>query len=292
MTDQIGHSIPLMTRRNRRVWLAKRRHVLGATDAVVILLGNPWRTPLDVWLEKTGRYTDDRDSYPMKRGRILEPLLITEWITQHPTAAILNHAPLLAHPAHRMIAASLDAAAMLDREQVVVEAKTASWRARDDWWDDTKLIPDAYAAQVLIQLAVTGLEVAHVVADIAGDFRTLTIERDRGFEEWALPVLAEWWQKHVVEGEVPDIDPVRDYGSLKRLWVPQPGLTVEADDELMAYIECYQAHTDGVKKHKAHADEFRGLIRIAAKEATVVTHDGEPVATVSKSGALTVKAPT
>ena len=44
--------------------------------------------------------------------------------------------------------------------------------------------------QVLLQLAVTGLQTAHVVADVAGDFTTLTIERDFDFESWALPALA------------------------------------------------------------------------------------------------------
>lgn len=291
MTEQIGHAVALMHRRNKRVWLAKRRHVLGATDAVAVLGFSKWATPLDVWLTKTGRYTDDTigDKYAVKRGNALEPLLIAEWVAQNPGAVMLAHPPLLAHPQHLMIAASLDGAAQLDGEQVVLEAKTAAWRAREDWWDETRMIPDQYAAQVLLQLAVTGLDTAHVVADIAGDFRTLIVERDRAFEAWALPALADWWQAHVVADVPPDPDPVRDYPSLKRLWVPEPGLTIEATPKILRAVDIHRKATIKKKAMQGVLDSSRGRIRIAMREATAVTHGGERIVSVSKSGALTVK---
>ena len=288
MTDQIGHAVPLMSRKNRRVWLAKRRRVLGATDAVAVLGYSKWATPVDVWLSKTGRHTDDRDSYAMARGRVLEPLLITEWLTRNPHARLLDHPPLLAHPDLPMIAASLDAAAELDGEQAVIEAKTAGHRAAPDWWGDA-MIPDAYAVQVLVQLAVCGVETAHVVADVAGDFTQVEIRRDRDFEAWALPALADWWQRHVVADAPPDPDPVRDYPRLNRVWAGEPGLTVEADGRMLADIDAYRQASSTAKHHKAIADELRGRIRIAMREATAVMHGGERIVSVSKSGALTVK---
>ena len=289
MTDQIGHGIPLMRRANRRVWLAKRRRVLGATDAVAVLGYSKWATPLDVWLSKTGRHTDDSDSYAMRRGRLLEPLLITEWLTRNPSAQVLTHPPLIGHPHHRMIAASLDGAALLDERQVVVEAKTANHRAAGDWWGDA-MIPDAYAVQVLLQLAVTGVQTAHVVADIAGDYTTVVIERDFDFESWALPALADWWKRHVVGGEEPDIDPVRDYPSLKRLWVPDPGVTIDADPLLMSDIRAYRAASTEAKERKQIVDELKGRIRIAMREASAITDPdtGRRLVSVSKNGALRV----
>ena len=290
MTDQIGHSVALMHRRNKRVWLAKRRHVLGATDAVAVLGFSKFATPVDVWLAKTGRYTDDTigDKYAVKRGNALEPLLIAEWVAQNPGAVLLDHPPLLAHPDLPMIAASLDAAAELDGEQAVIEAKTAGHRAAPDWWGDA-MIPDAYAVQGLVQLAVCGVETAHVVADVAGDFTQVEIRRDRDFEAWALPALADWWQRHVVADVPPDPDPVRDYPSLSRVWVPEPGLTIEADGRMLADIDAYRQASSTAKHHKAIADELRGRIRIAMREATAVMHGGERIVSVSKSGALTVK---
>ena len=290
MTDRIGHAVPLMRRKNRRVWLAKRRRVLGATDAVAVLGYSKWRTPLDVWGVKTGRWADDNldDDYTVQRGNVLEALIVAEWARRN-DAALLNHPPLLGHPDHPWLAASLDSVGAIDGYQTVCEAKAVTWRAKDDWWDDSLLVPDQYAAQVLIQLAVTGLETAHICADVAGEFRQVEIQRDRDFEAWALPALADWWQRHVVADVPPDPDPVRDYPSLSRVWVPEPGLTIEADGRMLADIDAYRQASSTAKHHKAIADEMRGRIRIAMREATAVMHGGERIVSVSKSGALTVK---
>ena len=290
MTEQIGHSVPLMHRKNRRVWLAKRRRVLGATDAVAVLGFSKFRTPLDVWLEKTGRYTDDTigDKYVVQRGNVLEALIVAEWSRRN-DAALIDFPPLLGHPDHPWLAASLDAVGTIDGYQTPCEAKAVTWRAREDWWDESVLVPDQYAAQVLVQLAVTGLDVAHICADVAGEFRQVQIERDRDFEAWALPALADWWERHVVGGEEPDIDPVRDYPRLNRVWVPEPGVSIEADGRMLADIDAYRQASSTARQHKAIADEMRGRIRIAMQEATAVMCGGERIVSVSKSGALTVK---
>ena len=39
-----------------------------------------------------------------------------------------------------------------------LEIKTAGWRQRDDWWDETRLIPTFTPCKVLWRLYVTGLD--------------------------------------------------------------------------------------------------------------------------------------
>lgn len=286
----IGHGVPLMRRRNRRTWLAKRRRLLGATDAVAVLGYSKFRTPLDVWGEKTGRCQSEdlTGKYIVERGNVLEALIITEWSRRN-DARLLEHPPLIGHPQLPFLAASLDAVGEIDGEQVVAEAKAVTWRAREDWWDETLLAPDMYVVQTLMQLAVTGLERAHLIADVAGEFRQVEIQRDIEFEAWALPALEDWWQRHVVADVPPDPDPVRDYPSLSRVWAPAPGVSIEADGRMLADIDAYRTAAATSKHHKAIADEMRGRIRIAMREATAVTHGGERIVSVSKSGALTVK---
>jgi len=38
----------------REQWLELRRQGIGGSDAAAILGMNPWKSPMDVWLEKTG----------------------------------------------------------------------------------------------------------------------------------------------------------------------------------------------------------------------------------------------
>lgn len=286
--DQIGHAVTVHKYMQRGKWLARRRRGITATDVATILGMSDWSTPVDVWLSK--RDGDQKTAnYAMQRGNALEPLLIDEWHRRNPDARPLVTPALVAHPDTRWAMASLDHAARIGDEQVICEVKTAGWRQREDWWDDERLIPDAYAVQVLWQLYVTGLDRAEVIADVAGDVRTLTIERDLDWEAAVVPMLTDWHKRHIVAGEPPDPDPVRDYAALKRLWVPDPGVSVEADGQMLTDIAAWQEASASAKRYKAFADELRGRIRIAIKEATAVTCGGERIASVSKSGALTVK---
>lgn len=43
----------------RTEWLEQRRKGIGGSDAPVIMGVNPWRSPMDLWLEKTGEYIED-----------------------------------------------------------------------------------------------------------------------------------------------------------------------------------------------------------------------------------------
>ena len=36
-------------------WLDARRNGIGGSDVAAVLGANPWRTPLEVWLSKTGQ---------------------------------------------------------------------------------------------------------------------------------------------------------------------------------------------------------------------------------------------
>ena len=293
MSERIGHGVPLMRRNNRRVWLAKRRKVMGATDAVAVLGYSKFRTPLDVWGEKTGRWQpDDLDGkYVVERGNVLEALIITEWARRN-DARLVDHPPLIGHPDYPFLAASLDAVGDIDDQRTICEAKAVTYRAAGDWWDDATMVPDQYVVQVLIQLAVTGLDVAHICADVAGEFVQVEIRRDPYFEKWALPELAKWWGTHVVGGIEPDIDPVRDYPLLNRVWIPDPGVTIDADDVLVADIRAFQRARDVASEHKSAVEQLRGRIRVAMREATtVIGPDGNRLASITKSGALSVAKP-
>ena len=63
----------------REDWLAVRKQGIGSSDAAAAVGLNPYKSQLELWLEKTGRDTglpktdpDDEDS-PMYWGNVLEP---------------------------------------------------------------------------------------------------------------------------------------------------------------------------------------------------------------------------
>jgi len=56
-------------------WLAERKKGIGGSDVGAILGVNPYRSRMDVWLDKTGRGGEVADNYAMARGRAMEPFL-------------------------------------------------------------------------------------------------------------------------------------------------------------------------------------------------------------------------
>ena len=69
----------------RDEWLELRRQGIGGSDAAAILGLNPWKTPMDVWLEKTGEFTrDDEENEQMYWGTVLEAVVAEEFKAHRP----------------------------------------------------------------------------------------------------------------------------------------------------------------------------------------------------------------
>jgi putative phage-type endonuclease len=282
----------LLRRNTRSAWLRMRTRGLGGTDVAAVLGFDSWRTQLDVWLDKTGR-ADRRsiDSYPIRRGHHMERMLLDEY--GRTTGAWIERAPdlpaLLAHPEHPWLRASLDGLAHHPDRTVVVDAKTAGWRGREAWWDPERLCPDQYAVQMLTYLAVTGLEEAVLVADVAGEFTTVTVMRDLAWEARALPLLDAWWTRHVLGDEPPPIDYDRDsIPALNRTWVPEPGTSVEASPAVRGALGAYCGLHPKWKERERTLAALKVQIREGMGTAQTLTVDGVKAAALDSRGVLRV----
>lgn len=259
-------------------WLAARAKGLTATEVPAVLGLSEYASAFDVWCRKTGR-TGDVDlsgRYAVSRGTHMEPFL-AQWWARDEGHALIPTPELIAHPEHRWLLASLDRLGTVDGQTVVLEAKTAGWRQRGAWWDEETLIPDGYAAQVLTQLWVTGLETAHVVADIAGEWRTLVINRDREWERAVFPLLAEFRARVKADEPPESYDPVRDYPLFARVWAPEPKSSREATPREVLLLRDWAAHRDA----KDAVEELRGHVRAAMRDVQTLTIGGIAAATIA-----------
>lgn len=57
-----------------RAWLEWRKKGLGASDAPIIMGVSPWKTPLQLYLEKTGQVEPEPAGWAADRGNRLEPI--------------------------------------------------------------------------------------------------------------------------------------------------------------------------------------------------------------------------
>ncbi len=162
-----------MTIVEREAFLAERMTGIGGSDAAAICGLDPYKTPLRVWAEKTGKIPAAEQNEAMWRGIMLEPVVIAMY--RLTTGAPVKQAPMLRHKAHEFMLAHLDGLippTAEDAEPGVLEAKTANSRMARLWDDpdaDGDRIPQQYMVQVQHNMAVADLPYADVPVLIADE---------------------------------------------------------------------------------------------------------------------------
>src|SRR5262249_26653907 len=145
-------------------WLAQRRAHVCSTDAAAICGLSPWKTALEVALEKTGRAPERPPSEAMKWGLRLQPAIASGYSEQ--TGLELVEPPrFLKHPALPWMGSSFDY--FTTGRDRVVECKLV-FVDHGEWGEDgSDRIPDHVALQIMHQMEVAQIRQVHVAALMA-----------------------------------------------------------------------------------------------------------------------------
>jgi len=217
----------------RADWLAVRRTGIGGSDAAAAVGLSPYTSPLELWLDKTGRSEglprpDPADTTsPTYWGTLLEPIVAAVYTQQTGNRVRKVNAVLR----HRSIPFML---ANIDREVVgvpgvqILECKTAGEFGSRLWRDG---VPEYVQLQVQHQLAVTGKQAAHVAVLLCGQaLEVHRIERDDALIGRLIELEARFWQ--FVESDTPPPADGSDSAdrALRHLY-PGNGGTVDFTDD-------------------------------------------------------------
>jgi putative phage-type endonuclease len=190
----------------RDEWHAIRRTGIGGSDIAAICGLNPWTSPLEVWLKKTGQTVPPREDAILNEaalmGHALEPVIATRFTAI--TGLIANENPgTLRMPDIPWALVNLDRTTEEDGLPGVVELKSRSSYALNEWLDEP---PVDVQVQTQWQLMVTGWSFGYTAALIGGQ-RTIVhrIDRDEQLIDNLLAIAAEFWG-WVETGTQPPID--------------------------------------------------------------------------------------
>ncbi len=194
---------------NRAQWLAERRKGIGGTDAAAILGLSPWRSPMDVFLDKTGRLQDESKPDPdreilLEFGSQVEAVVAN--IYSRVTGRTLRTVDgVVRHPEFPMILGSPDRLVVGERRGVEIKSEIQFSNKFGD--PGTDEIPEHYAVQCMHYMAIVDADAWDLALLHGGLWRGIyTIPRDRNLEREMLQILADWWQRHVVADIPPEID--------------------------------------------------------------------------------------
>lgn len=274
----------LPARATAEQWQTARRMGLGGTDAAAIAGVNPFVTPLDVYLAKTGQAAPLVPNEPMKWGTLLEDLLAREWARQH--GRTVRRVGLIRDAAHPHRIASLDRIVLQPgtlRAQSIWEGKTTAARNDRDWatglWGEFGRLPANYLCQVTWYLGITGLELAHVACLLGGQrLVEVTVPFDPDLYQALAQDADAFWARHITACQPPE-PTVQDLPRLAQLYPELVEDPVELDQAAQDAVALYAA---GKAQAKALEDEQKAhelVIKTALKTHQIGMANGTPVVT-------------
>lgn len=179
-------------------WLQTRNAGIGGSDASVIMGLNPYKSPYQLWLEKTGQAEapDLSGNQRIYWGVKNEPN-VADWFMET-TGKKVRKLGTLRSRAHPFMIANVDRAVM--GEDAGLEIKTAGVSQAKKWKGDE--IPDAYYCQCLHYLAVTGADRWYIAVLIGGNEATYkVVERNEDDIKALIDAEADFWR--LVETNTP-----------------------------------------------------------------------------------------
>lgn len=260
-----------LTRAEREAaWLESRKKGVGGSDMSTILGLNAFKTPYELWLEKTGRVEpeDISDKWAIVKGNALENELRKRFRSNHPEMLVTDGTDkqfiMRTKPYLR---ASLDG--ILQREDGsfgILEIKTAGNRRAGDWHDEdgNLRIPPYYLAQVEFYMLVTGWTWGYVYAAI-GDDEPVEIPFEADVEDMAAidKAAADFW-RFVTSGTPPQLTGA---DVQKAFPEPTPDIVDEsADDDLYDLLARYESTSNRANelKNEQKALQDQIILRIGS----------------------------
>lgn len=279
----------------RAEFLAKRQSGLGGSDIAAALGYSAYKSPVELFMEKTGRATDDSESMRLRFGQHNEEFVAKEYerVTGY---RVQRFNPMLRHARFPNIIGHVDRLVIPAGQKVAahkgdirtdrgLEAKTVDsfvYRTSGEWGEPgTDQVPTYYLIQCATYMGLTGCsrwDLAALVGSGAGDLPIYHMVRDRDLESELFHRAQEWWNTHVTNDVPPEPRSEDDVALL----YPQARQkeTIEADEEIAAVVSMLSISKQAAAENEKNIERLSLLIkRFMGHADTLLGPDGKKLAT-------------
>ena len=215
---------------NREQWLKERKTYVGGSDIGAIIGCCPYKTALDVYMEKTSETLNEFENDATYWGKALEDVVAEEY-AKRVNLSIEVETKLLRHSQYPFIAANIDR--WVDSGRYILECKTAGFMSAKKWGvgPDSKQIPESYQCQVAYYAAITGVLKVDIAVLIGGqDFRIYTYTADKVFQDKLIRAAILFWTNFIAKNIPPKPTKTSD---VEHLHPKSNGLEIEASHEIL-----------------------------------------------------------
>ncbi|WP_431018204.1 YqaJ viral recombinase family protein [Burkholderia gladioli] len=272
---------------------------IGGSDVAAILGVSPWKTPHELWLQKTGRAPREEVTPEQQkrfdRGHRLEPVVLQMLIDRLEDEGIevelvrTNERYIDAE--HSFLACEIDFELRVTGEVEIAgeliqfsgehingDCKTVHPFAAKKWGEEgTDEVPIDYAAQFMHGLGITGRDYC-IVATLIGmdDLLIYWVKRDQETIDGIRSRVVEFWNDCVLADVAPD--PI-DFDDCKAIYAKSNGGSIEATAEIRDAVFNLIDVKAKIKILEASEEELSYRITAFMQPNAVLTAGGNTIAT-------------
>lgn len=255
----------------------RNNKLIGGSDSPVILGFSPWKTPLQLWLEKTGREKEEttKETHPwLYWGKVLEPVIASEY--ELVTGKKTTETDPLIHPQHNWMSGTPDR--LISDEKLILECKIArESRSNKDWGTEKDAVKLPYIIQVQHYMAITGFNQCDIAVLIGNsDFRIYSIDRDEELIKMIIDKCGKFYHDYIEKDKQP---PPINSDDCAYLWPKDSGKTREAQND--EYLMCQEYKL--LQKERREVDkkmkEISTKLRIRVEDFSALKTEGKDVLT-------------
>jgi len=271
-----------------------RSQFLGGSDIGAILGFSKYRTPLQVWMEKTGKSKPFRGSLATRFGHFNEAFVASEYAQA--TGQILHKYPgAIIHPEYPYFQAHIDrlildpkqninedensCAAIFKNASGILECKTANPFAKAEWGEPgSDQVPLPYLCQCLWYLLITKLPKADLAVLFGNsDFAIYSINRDIELEALIVQKAEYFWSQYVLKDLPPPTQTEDDCLTLFNKSTPKQAK--EANDEVVQDIHKLIELNAQIKESEQQVSTLKQAVMNYLQEADTLTFEDQILVT-------------
>lgn len=181
----------------------ERLKYITGSDAAVICGLSPFKTKLQLWMEKTGRIVQEDIGHlnHIKFGNFFEQG-VADWFAQDANKVITKEPNLLVHKSLHWMAGNIDF--KVEGENAILECKTAF--NDEGWGSGENIIPIYYLMQVAHYCAVGDFDKAYIAVVFAAkrEMRWYRYDRNLELEAKLIAREQEFWINNVLSDIAPE----------------------------------------------------------------------------------------
>lgn len=190
----------------KETWLKLRKKGIGGSDARSILNLNPYRSSVNVYMEKIDENIEIKSNMKMILGEKLEEFVAKEFCNQT-GKKVRNLNGILRNHKYPYAIANLDKVVV--SENAFLECVVTNSYLKKEWSEEVSI---HYQIQCYHYMAVTGASHCYVCALIGNEeIKIYKLDRDQELIDYIMEKEEEFWKKYILGDDIPLPDGSEDY---------------------------------------------------------------------------------